>query len=140
MSSQAWKQVLALRDAFRDPEVIDSGWYHIYRHDKCIKRVTRTHFWPFLRVFNFFCVSAHVIAYFQSFLSPRMHPQVPTCVFKPDCSFSTCFQLLSAVFFFKKIIHFHLFSIDFIHFQSSLFVFNYYYPNSIVTACFQLFF
>ena len=68
---------------------------------------------------------------FNRFRAPRTHSRVPTHVFKPDCSFSTRFQLLSTIFsclfFFKKyFIRFHLFSIDFIHF-------------SIVFICFRLF-
>ena len=120
MDKSSWKisgkQVLALGDAFRGLEVIESGQYHIYRRNKNrkrIKRVTRTNFWPFLHVFNFFCVSACVIAYFQLFLSPRMHSRVPTCVFKPDCSFSTCFQLLSTIFssFFLYILSIFIYSL-----------------------------
>ena len=58
-------------------------------------------------------MSARVIAYFQSFPSPRTHSRVPTRVFKPDCSFSTRFQLLSTIFscFFKNILSVFIYSL-----------------------------
>ena len=125
MSSQAWKQVLALGDAFRGPEVIDSGRYRIYRHDKNrkrVKRVTRTHFYAF----STFFVSARVIAYFQSFPSPRTHSRVPTHVFKPDCSFSTHFQLLSTIFscFFKNILSVLIYSLFILSIFDRLYLFS----------------
>ena len=138
--------MVALGDAFSGPEVIDSGRYRIYRRDKNrkrVKRVSRTHFCPFLRVFNFFCVSARVIAYFQSFPSPRTHSRVPTRVFKPDCSFSTRFQLLSTIFscFLKNILSVFIYSLLILSIFDRLYLFStIFYPNSSVTACFHLFF
>ena len=99
----------------------------------------------FLTFFGVCRDSACIIAYFQSFPSPHVHSWVPTRVFKLTAHFQLVFniQLLSTIFscFLKYIsICFQLFSIDFIHFWSSLFVFDCFYPNSSVTAYFHLFF
>ena len=126
MSGWAWKQVLALGDAFRGLEVIDSGRYRIYRcnkNRKCIRRVTRTHFYTF----STFFVCLHALSpTFNCFWAPHTHSRVPTRVFKPDCSFSTCFQLLSTIFsyFFWIILSIFIYSLLILSIFDCLYLFS----------------
>ena len=135
MSGQARNQVLTPRNAFGCSETIDSRLWCMHTRDKSwkrVKRVTRTHFQPFLHVFDSYRVCARVIAHFQSFPRPWLHSRVLVApISKPDRSFSTHFHLLLSNF-----ICFYLFptvftySINFIYFQTSL----------LVLDCFYLFF
>ena len=96
--------------------------------------VEKVYWWLFLRVFDSYCMCACIIACCQSFPNTQMHSWVSAPVFRPDRLFSTRFQLF--LFISNRS---HLLSIDFTHFWLSSFVFDYFYPNSSITAYFFLF-
>ena len=143
ISSQAQKHILALRNMCRG---LINDWKLAITHADTQKKKIKTHknvknvfCWPFLCAFNSCHVCIYNITHFQLLLGLWMHSWVPASVFEPDPSFLTNFWLLlsilSCFYLFPTIFNY---SINFTHFQSSLFVFDCFYPDLSVPTYFYL--
>ena len=126
-----------------------SNWQWVISHiqtwqeSKAHKKGHQNTFLTIFMCFQLFLCLHALLPTFNRFRAPARIPECQHMFSSLTAHFQLIFnyfQLFLAVFFFLYFIHFHLFSIDFIHFRSSLFVFDYFYPNSSVTACFHLFF